>query len=470
MSAQASQADREIGQVPFSVTDIRVSSLNGVLYDAFSLSNPDDNKLVEDIRERGILVPLYISEDGVLLSGHRRLAAAQHLGLATVPVIVDDKVFGALSETEQLKLLKSHNAQREKSRDEQLREAMLEIDADEAYGDLVQYRAAHQRVAVESNVVMGIVKGRARITTMDFLRATRAVVEGQREDWPLTVRRVHYLLLNDPPLRHDRKRKSTYRNDKQSYKALTNLLIRARLAGTIPIDAIEDSTRPVTVWNTYRHPAAFVQEQSRALFRGYWRDLMQGQEHHVEVLVEKDGLRKIVEQVAGQYTIPCTTGRGYASLSPRFAMATRFRNSGKAKLVLLILSDFDPDGEQIAASFARSLRDDFDINDVHAVKVALTADDVRDYSLPSDLEAKAGSSTYKAFVAKYGTHVCELDAAPKELLQRKLREAIEGTINVQAFNHEVEEEKGDCVWIEAHRKLVKRTIGQQTRHVEKPKS
>ena len=68
-----------------------------------------------------------------------------------------------------------------------------------------------------------------------------------------------------------------------------------------------------------------------------------------------------------------TSGRGFCSLPPRYETAKRYRASGKQKLVLLIVSDFDPDGEEIANSYARSFRDDFDIDDVHAVKVALTA-------------------------------------------------------------------------------------------------
>jgi hypothetical protein len=42
--------------------------------------------LVEDIRARGILVDLLVTEDGLLLDGHRRLAAARRLGLEKVPV------------------------------------------------------------------------------------------------------------------------------------------------------------------------------------------------------------------------------------------------------------------------------------------------------------------------------------------------------------------------------------------------
>jgi hypothetical protein len=61
--------------------------------------------------------------------------------------------------------------------------------------------------------------------------------------------------------------------------------------------------------------------------------------------------------------------------------------------VLLIASDFDPDGEEIAHSFARSLRDDFGLEAIDAIKVALTAEHVAEFSLPPRLKAKHTSST-----------------------------------------------------------------------------
>lgn len=42
--------------------------------------------LVDDIRSRGILVNLLVTKDGLLLDGHRRLAAAQEAGISKVPV------------------------------------------------------------------------------------------------------------------------------------------------------------------------------------------------------------------------------------------------------------------------------------------------------------------------------------------------------------------------------------------------
>ena len=50
-------------------------------------------------------------------------------------------------------------------------------------------------------------------------------------------------------------------------------------------------------------------------------------------------------------------------------MAQRFKCSGKAQLVLLVLSDFDPEGEDIGHSFARSMRDDFRIRSIDFIKV-----------------------------------------------------------------------------------------------------
>ena len=73
-------------------------------------------------------------------------------------------------------------------------------------------------------------------------------------------------------------------------------------------------------------------------------------------------------------------------------MAQRFRRTGKDRLILLVVSDFDPEGEDIPHSFARSMRDDFGIGGVEFVKVALTAAQVEELALPPGPKAKRGSS------------------------------------------------------------------------------
>jgi hypothetical protein len=244
-------------------------------------------------------------------------------------------------------------------------------------------------------------------------------------------------------------------NDKASYKALTNLLIRARLSKDVPMASIEDTTRPIQDGGGFSTFEAFVAQETERFLIGYTRNLMQGQKIHVEIMLEKNALRTVIETVAREYCIPCTTGRGFSSLSPRYDLALRFRQSGKSRLVLLMLTDFDPDGDEIAASFARSLRDDFNIKNIHAVKVALTTEDVQAYDLPSDMDAKVSSPNYQKFLNRYGaTKVVELDAAPVKLLQSKLREAIESVIDVTEFNAQVEQEVQDSAHIQAHRQIV----------------
>lgn len=440
----------------FSIKEIRPAAENKFLYDDFSPNaDEDDRKLYFSIKENGIREPLHVSSDGVILSGHRRYAAATWLGLETLPcIIADDVVYGDLSHDERISVLAIYNKQRDKSHAEKLREAMQDVDPDDAYQNLLSDRQKRRQVDLEDNIEMGKKKKRARITTIGFLTAAQKVIESQRDYWPINVRRAHYLLLNDPPLRHDKKPGSTYQNNLKCYEKLSDLLTRARLTGDIPYEAIDDETRPIRVIATYQNPADYIEVETQDFLRHYARDLQRGQKNHIEILLEKNGLRKIIEKVADEYCIPCTTGKGYSSLPPREKMFKRFKASGKERLVLLILSDFDPDGEQIAASFSRSMRDDYGLTNIKCHKVAISGQDVIDYNLPSDLEAKKTSPNYKKFVERHGIHVAELDAAPVELLQEKLREAIESCMDMEVFEAEVEAEKKDAAFITATKKLL----------------
>ena len=456
MTIKNSTTAKKSGLLDFTVNDIFLGAENDLLYDRFGIANADDRELTISIRDNGIQEPLVVSQDHVLLSGHRRFAAAKFIGLATVPVRVMAVVFNQLDTAERLAVLRRFNQQREKSPSERIREKLLDIEPAQAHRDLALRKAKIRAMdgASPCNVIMGKVKKRARITTLQFLAAAQRVVQENKEYWPLTVRRVHYLLLNAPPLRHDKKPGSTYANHQKSYDALTGLLIRARLTGDIPMQAIEDETRPIMLGGGFSTFEAFVAQETENFLARYSRNLMQGQPHHIEIMLEKNALRSVVEAVAREYCIPVTTGKGFSSLPPRYDLFMRYKRSGKDNLVLLMLTDFDPDGEAIAASFARSLRDDFGIENIYPVKVALTAEDVKNNKLPSDLDAKPESSNYKKFVARHGAKVVELDACPVKLLQSTLRDKIHSVIDVDEFNNQLEMEKQDATNVEAHRRIV----------------
>jgi len=137
----------------------------------------------------------------------------------------------------------------------------------------------------------------------------------------------------------------------------------------------------------------------------------------------------------------------------------RYKQSGKSKLILLCLTDFDPDGDEIAESFCKSMRDDFGILNIQSFKVALTREDVEKYDLPSDMEAKKSSVNYKKFFERYGSNrAVELDAAPVELLQEKLRGAIESVLDMDEFNAQIKIEEQDAIELKARRTVILETL------------
>jgi hypothetical protein len=436
----------EFGQVSILALDaVRPSPENDRLYRPVDPADPEVRALAKSVGERGVLEPLVVTADHFILSGHRRHAAARLAGLGEVPCRVLDVCRGDGTGDDFLRLLREYNRQRVKSLDEVVREEVASVNPEEAYRALIEHRDERSRVRCPTLEIEGA-KVRAKISKakQPFLDAVLRVLKERWDFWPLSERQIHYALLNDPPLTHASKPGSRYRNTVQCYKQTCDLVTRARLEGLIDWEAIHDPTRPVVVWNVHRSPAPFVRGQADDFLKGYRRDLQQSQPNHIEIVGEKNTIARIINLVALRYSIPVTIGRGYCSLPPRYKMAQRFKNSGKEKLVILALSDFDPEGEDIAHSFARSMRDDFGIEAIEPVKVALTREQVHALGLPPVMKAKETSSRYAGFVERHGDDVFELEAVSPQQLQDLLHQAIDAVLDVDAFNAEVEEEKRDA--------------------------
>jgi hypothetical protein len=450
----------KIQHVPLA--SITPSDINDDVYRPPSMDDPDIQAMAQSMRERGVLQPLTITTDGFILSGHRRYCAAAVAGLEHVPVVVenitrDDPAFS--------RLLVMHNQQRQKSIAELLAEQVVQSSGDDAHRELVQHRIERSSKASAGCSTMPIAHRRQRAAISEakcpMLNAVLVVLDDLRKFWPLSLRTVHYNLLNDPPLRHASKPGSRYQNNRRCYSDLSGLCTRARVAGLLPWDAIEDATRPFTEWNIHRNAGDYIREQVADFMAGYWRDLLQSQPDHIEVIGEKNTLLPIIKPVCSDYTVPLTIGRGFCSLPPRKAMFDRWIESGKERLVLIVLSDHDPDGEMIADSLVGYLRDDFRIprQSIVAIRAALTAEQCREHGIPTDVEAKVKSRNYQRFVRLHGTGACELEAVPPRLLQKMLRDAIESVLDLDAFKAEQDRERSDANEIKATRQRMMAAIG-----------
>ena len=87
------QAERDDMLKP-KVEEIDLDLIDGFEGHPFSVKDDEDmQKLLQSIAERGVLVPCLARQNGEryeLISGHRRKAACQTLGISTLPVIVKD--------------------------------------------------------------------------------------------------------------------------------------------------------------------------------------------------------------------------------------------------------------------------------------------------------------------------------------------------------------------------------------------
>jgi len=94
----------------------------------------------------------------------------------------------------------------------------------------------------------------------------------------------------------------------------------------------------------FKDAQQFTEQQLRKFLSGYHRDRREGQPHHVEVVVEKNTLLNIVEDICHKFYLPLTPLRGYGGPSLWERIENRFAESGKEKCVVIILSDHDPEG------------------------------------------------------------------------------------------------------------------------------
>jgi len=443
-----------------SISEIQVSGLNDEIYKQVDPDDPAIEDLAASICEHGLLEPLVISEDHFILSGHRRFAAIQMTNMEEIPCEIRQGVY--LGDPDFLRLLREYNRQRVKGVDEIIREQAVDASESDkqAIAKIIIDRIRRSEISIDAMKIEGT-KRRAAITRAKwpFLTAIQKVIQESQDFWPLSDRQIHYMLLNDPPLIHAKKKESTYRNDRKSYQALCELLTRARLTGLIPWDVIADPTRPMVSWDVFTSVEPFIKKQMSSFMSGYFRNYMQSQPHHLEIIGEKNTIEGIIKPVAMDFCIPYTIGRGYASIQPRHDLFLRYRNSHKKKLVLLILSDHDPDGEEIAQSFARSMRDDFGIEDIHPVKIALNRDQVDSLKLVPIMKAKAGSSNYEKFVSLHGEDVYELEAVAPKVLQDILRNAITSAIDVDTLNREKEQEHDDMLALRRYKEKVLKANG-----------
>jgi hypothetical protein len=165
----------------------------------------------------------------------------------------------------------------------------------------------------------------------------------------------------------------------------------------------------------------------------YRRQRLEGQPHHVEVLLEKNTLLPLVQDICENFHVPFTPLRGYGGPSVWREIEMRWRkkleSKPDAKCCLIVISDHDPEGLNLADDAIRSLRDNHHVK-VEAIRAAVTSQQVQQFHL-SPNPAKESSARFAEYVKRTGTNeTWECESLEPEILRRALHDAILSTLDV----------------------------------------
>jgi hypothetical protein len=156
-------------------------------------------------------------------------------GLSVVPVMVLNLTRAQHSEDQWVVILREHNAGREKSFDELVRQRLVDIAPEETVQQIVadQITRSLPRIATIDTGAKAMMRYGISSEKRSMADAILELIKSLDEYLPVSLRAVHYRLLTKTFWRNA-KDKTKYRNDKNSYKDLSNLATRMRLNGEIP--------------------------------------------------------------------------------------------------------------------------------------------------------------------------------------------------------------------------------------------
>ena len=287
---------------------------------------------------------------------------------------------------------------------------------------------------------------------VDKLNKAQDILEEWKAYKPLTLRQIHYQFVS----------KGFIKNTVSQYGMLSRLLKWARINGYIAWEDIEDRVRAFHDLTGWDNKDSFIKASLNTFLKGYDRDLMQSQEKYIEIWIEKDALSSIFTKIASKYTVPVVVCKGFNSISFQHDYAERLNAHNGKTPILLYFGDFDPSGMAMLPAIKTTLEDELEIIGIEYKRVALLKEDIFKYKLPHSFEAiKKGDTRAKKHIVLYGMLAVEVDALRPDILEDKIKTAIEDEIDIEAFNKEVVKHNAEIDKINQLREKVKKFISGQ---------
>ena len=245
--------------------------------------------------------------------------------------------------------------------------------------------------------------------TLKLINLVAVIVDDyDSQGYSITLRQLYYQLVI----------KNIITNKKREYERLGKIVGKARIAGLIDWDVIEDRTRRLDEHNHWESPGEIIRYYSD----WYHIDTRIDQPTYVEIWCEKDALASVLEPICNKHDVPMFICRGYPSITAKRDAAERLQEQEHRNPTVIYLGDHDPSGLDIP----RELRESFDLFGCFFVeirRIALTMTQIEEYNLPPN-PTKLSDSRAKKYIAEYGRQSWELDALRPAVLSQLLDEAI----------------------------------------------
>ncbi|MER8913410.1 hypothetical protein NKI32_06160 [Mesorhizobium sp. M0761] len=261
--------------------------------------------------------------------------------------------------------------------------------------------------------------------TKTLLDAVDMVLTEYREHWPLTIRHVFYRLVGA----------YGYPKDESFYSKLIDHIGNARRGRVIPFNAIRDDGVVTLRMDHFDDQNHFLRHV-RVLGENYHRNMLANQNLHVEVWCDAAGMLSQLFKVSREFSVQAYSSGGFDSLTAKKDLADRICEIAKPT-VILHLGDYDPSGKSMFDVIAEDVSA-FVIADrpwssvtVDFKRIALTADQVFRYSLPTVPPKKTDSRT-----ARWEGETCQLEALSPDNIAHILRSHIIDLFDVHQFHED----------------------------------
>lgn len=256
----------------------------------------------------------------------------------------------------------------------------------------------------------------------------------------LTLRQLYYQFVS----------RDLIPNNERSYKSLGTVVSKARLAGMLDWDAIEDRGREPDIPSEFTGLKHLVDNA----LHWYRRDRWEGQDTYAELWVEKAALAGVLEPLASEFHVTLMVNKGYSSQSAMYESAQRILegtgaiHDGEHKVperpcTIFYLGDHDPSGQDMVRDIQdRLTKYTHEHPTIYVDVVALTTRQVQQHQPPPN-PTKITDSRAKTYIRKHGHECWEVDALDPATLQQLIRTEFENIVDEDLMDAVKEREERD---------------------------